>query len=97
MNRTPAQRAWQKIDIREPDECWPWLGAKTTDGYGHILANGCTTTTHRVIYADHYGEVPAGMEIDHTCRRRDCENPMHMEAVTHAENVRRARLLDGAY
>lgn len=46
--------------------------------------------THRVAYAQCNGDIPVGLEIDHTCGRRACLNPAHLEAVTRLENVRRS-------
>lgn len=37
------------------------------------------------------GPVPAGSELDHLCRQRDCVNLDHVEVVSHGENVRRSR------
>jgi uncharacterized protein YjcR len=34
------------------------------------------------------GEVPEGKEIHHTCSDKTCVNPIHLIAVTHAENTR---------
>lgn len=34
-----------------------------------------------------YGAIPEGLELDHTCRRNNCINPFHLEAVTGRENV----------
>ncbi|MGV9482293.1 HNH endonuclease signature motif containing protein [Gordonia aichiensis] len=48
---------------------------------------------HRVAYTEWKGPIPEGLEIDHVaangCRNRDCINPLHLEAVTHRENVLR--------
>lgn len=40
-------------------------------------------------YEQENGPIPAGLEIDHLCRVPTCVRPSHLEAVTHAENMRR--------
>lgn len=70
--------------------CWIWQGY-SLHGYGQIN-RGATEgrgLTHRVTYEALLGPVPEGLELDHTCRIPACCNPAHLEAVTHAENVRR--------
>jgi hypothetical protein len=69
--------------------CLPWPGAIMANGYGR---NG-RRLAHRVAYEAHYGAIPAGMWIDHLCRNRGCVNPLHLEAVTPAENTRRGALV----
>lgn len=68
-------------------DCLIWQGTKRSNGYGVITFNGRQTTTHRVMYQLVAGDVPDGMEVDHTCSRRDCINPEHLQVVTHAENM----------
>ncbi len=42
-------------------------------------------------YREKYGDIPAGMDLDHLCRNESCVNPDHLELVTHAKNCRRGR------
>jgi hypothetical protein len=52
---------------------------------------GKQTTTHRVMFQLYTGQpIPPGMEIDHTCNNRLCINPLHLQMVTHSENMRLA-------
>lgn len=70
-----------------------WMNTGDKDGYGHFRAAGRLRKAHRISYELAYGPIPAGLEIDHVhakgCRHRNCIAPLHLEAVTHAENQRR--------
>ena len=75
--------------------CLRWTGPHTVDGRGRIFLGMDTFVTARVAYERVFGPIPAGWVIDHVydggCRYKDCINTEHLEAVTPAENSRRAR------
>lgn len=101
---------WSKVDVRSPDECWPWFGRIDRGGYGEYRqqVDGHRTyrRAHRVAYELAVG--PTVLTIDHlchtfdaacsggvTCLHRRCCNPTHMEPVTAIENYKRGRLPQG--
>jgi len=78
-----------KQTLQLSNGCIVWTDATTPAGYGVLRAGGVIQYTHRVAYIEAKGEIPEGLELDHLCRVRACCNPDHLEAVTHAENMRR--------
>lgn len=86
------QRFWDKV-VPEPNSgCWLWTGRMNWAGYGRTqTVNGKDIFTHRVTYGIAHRTPPfgSGLELDHRCSTRSCCNPAHLEAVSHAENVRR--------
>lgn len=80
------------------DDCLVWTGPATKVGYGVINVRIGKRKTrremaHRLAYELAYGEGAAvGLTVDHLCGVPLCCNPNHLEAVTLAENVRRAAL-----
>lgn len=76
--------------------CWLWGGKADKDGYGQFRQRGVDITlasgrkgvvaAHRMAYAIFYGGVPEGLDVHHTCRRRLCVNPDHLEIVDHVEH-----------
>lgn len=88
--RTPEERFWRKV--KRTDLCWLWQGAKNNEGYGTFWVAPHVVAPHRFAYELLVGAVPDGLELDHLCRVVSCVNPDHLEAVTHAENMRRAKV-----
>ena len=72
--------------------CWVWQGGHA-NGYARFSHGGIKDQAHRVSHMAFIGPIPANFEIDHVkergCTHLDCVNPDHLEAVTHAENMRR--------
>jgi hypothetical protein len=75
--------------------CWVWMGSSDIRGYGRIArrhhGKRLSVQAHRYAYELHYGPIPDRLEIDHLCRVLSCVNPAHLEAVTHAVNVKRGQ------
>lgn len=107
INRTDpdfAERFWVRVEIGEPDECWPWTKGRTSTGYGAIGFEGTSDKAHRIAYELSFGPIPEETVVDHTCHNTDtacpggsaclhrrCQNPGHLEAVGFGENIRRGR------
>ena len=73
-------------------DCLLWAGKQDGKGYGQITqTDGSTLMAHTMAYELFIGPLKEGLEIDHTCENRSCVYFMHLEAVTHAENMRRIR------
>jgi hypothetical protein len=98
MKAETLARFWVKVDKNGPipshrpelGPCWLWTAARKPLGYGQFLGEGRRKyNAHILSYVLVRGPVPNGLELDHLCRVPGCVNPFHLEAVTHAENVRR--------
>lgn len=92
VRRPLAERFWEKVEQRDPRECWPWRGALTPKGYGQITEGGHAgrrLVAHRLAYELVIGPIPDGHDIDHHCENKACCNPAHLEPVTRQDNMLR--------
>lgn len=88
-----------KVDVRGPDECWPWLAYTSPDGYGRFNRSPVGIQAHRYGWFLANGPIPDGHVIDHMCHdpatcadgkgcpHRACQNPAHMVPVSNARNA----------
>lgn len=90
FRREPDESWFLERAIPEPNSgCWLWVLAVQAPGYGWAYFDGEGHTAHTLAYRALRGDIPAGTELDHTCKTKACCNPDHLEPVTHQENCRR--------
>lgn len=87
----PLGNFWEYVDKRNKDECWNWLAAKTTAGYGEYRVNGKVWYTHRYSWFLESGEIPDNLFVLHRCDNPSCVNPKHLFLGTHLDNLKDMR------
>lgn len=86
-----------------PGGCLLWTGPIGKNGYAQVTIQQRKYYVHRLVFEAARGSA-AGLDVDHCCHNEDeacdggssclhrrCINLEHLEAVEHAENVRRGR------
>lgn len=88
FSRTTLIRFWKYVRITRP--CWLWEGGTTGDGYGAIEVGRHkkkrAVPVHVVSWIIHFGSVPNGLCVLHTCDIRHCVNPAHLWLGTKGQN-----------
>lgn len=69
--------------------CFEFTGPinRPKNGYPKIGVLGKNRLGHRVVYEAHFGEIPAGMCVMHTCDNTRCLNPSHLKLGTKKDNT----------
>ncbi len=83
---TPEERFWKYVDKKSNNECWNWTGTCNTNHYGELSVYGKCVRTHRFSWEIHFGKIPNGLFVCHTCDNPKCANPEHLFLGTYKDN-----------
>ena len=74
--RTPEEAFAARTERQ--GECLVWTGTTAGSGYGVFRAGGRLQRVHRWAWEQHFGPIPDGKILDHTCWNRACCNVEHL-------------------
>lgn len=86
LSQSDLKRFWDKVEVRGPDECWPWKACCFDNGYGAFKMEPRMERAHRTSYFIATGDDPGVLKVLHTCDNPPCCNPGHLWKGTVADN-----------
>jgi hypothetical protein len=90
MDEQRLKRFWDKVDIKGEDECWLWLAAVNSRGYGAFAyEKNNIQSAHKISWAISKNKNKMAdpcMHVMHTCDIKNCVNPKHLELGTPRQN-----------
>jgi len=90
LDESDIERFWAGVDRSSGKHaCHPWIKSKDKSGYGRFTVGKKECKAHRIAWYIAKGEpLPAWRELHHRCKNRLCCNVVHLEPLTHQENMK---------
>lgn len=97
-NLKPEWTPWHekhanKIELVAGVDCWIWVGATGSRGYGRVKYGDKSDLAHRAAFIESGGRFGAGNIVRHLCGNRYCVRPGHLAAGTSADNGKDTALM----
>jgi len=93
LRHTPIEERFWK-HVYKTSGCWFWIGGLNGHGrntYGTFRTDPKTIEkSHRVSWMLHFGDIPAGKQVLHTCDTPQCVRPDHLFLGDNSINQRDA-------
>ena len=87
LSNKDKKRFLDKVDIKDSDLCWNWLGGYKGNGYGQFYLDHRVISAHRVSWVLFNGPIDPGLFVLHKCDNPSCCNPSHLYLGTHCDNM----------
>ena len=70
--------SWLARRVQADGPCLRWVGRHGRQGYAQTERNGQTYLLHRLVWEHHWGPIPQGGVVAHSCGHRDCLSTEHL-------------------
>lgn len=87
LTQKHIERFHSRVKRGLPDECWLWMRARFSDGYGAFKVKKQMCRASRIAYFIATGVDPADSLVCHTCDNPPCCNPAHLFLGSSSENI----------